>query len=64
MKLKTLVKLNEIREHPSKILIHDCYNNEVCYLSVSEYLAFKDKEITDWNITGNEEEGYTIEVWL
>ena len=68
MKLKTLVKLNEIREHPSKILIHDCYNNEVCYLNVSEYLAFKDKEIEDWNITGTgsktDNDDYEIEVWI
>ncbi len=64
MKLKTLVKLNEIREQPSKIIIHDCYNHEVCYLGISEYLAFKDKEITDWNITGNGTDGYEIEVWI
>ena len=64
MKLKTLVKLNEIREKPSKIMLHDCYNNEVYYLNVTEYLTYKESEITDWNITGNEEEGYTIEVWL
>lgn len=56
--------MNEVREHPSKIMLHDCNNNEVCYLNVTEYLAFKEHEITDWNITGNEEEGYTIEVWL
>ena len=53
MKLKTLVKLNEIREHPYQILIRDSYDNKVFYLGVSEYLAYKDKEITDWDFIGD-----------
>lgn len=68
MKLKILVKLNEIKEKPFKILIHNCCNNEVCYLGVSEYLAFKEKEVEDWHITGTgnktENDDYEIEVWI
>ncbi len=47
MKVKTLVKLNALREQPAKVYINDpnCKEYE---LTVNEYLAWNESEIWDW----------------
>ena len=47
MKLKTLVKLNEIKEEPAKMFIHT-ENDAEFEMGVMDYLAWKDFEIIDW----------------
>lgn len=56
MKVKTLVKLNALREQPAKVFINDP-NNKEYELTVDEYLAWKESEIGDWvYISGSFEE--------
>lgn len=47
MKVKTLVKLNALREQPAKVFINDP-NNKEYEMTVDEYLAWKESEIGDW----------------
>ena len=55
-KVKTLVKLNSIREQPAKIYINDPDGKEYV-MTVDEYLTWKESEIGDWvYISGNPEE--------
>jgi len=64
--LKTMAKLNEIREHPAKIYIQSTDTDKEFYLDVSEYLDWKDFEIIDWcYVNGEAEYGDdVIKVWL
>ena len=52
MKLKTLVKLNMIKEKRPNLILH-VYNNEYD-LTIYDYLFYKDTEVQDWvYITGD-----------
>lgn len=52
MKLKTLVKLNMIKEKRPNLILH-VYNNEYD-LTIYDFLFYKDTEVQDWvYITGD-----------
>ena len=52
MKLKTLVKLNMVKEKRPNLILH-VYNHEYD-LTVYDYIFYKDTEVQDWvYITGD-----------
>lgn len=52
MKLKTLVKLNMIKEKRPDLVIHT--DNHEYDLGIYDYLFYKDKEVLDWDyLTGD-----------
>jgi hypothetical protein len=67
MKLKTLVKLNALKQSPARIEIN--YTDETGHKrlidisSLDDYLRFKDFKIVDWNYYQSEEQDF-ISVYL
>ena len=67
LNLKTLVMLNEIRDTPAKIYLCDTNSGKEFEMTVSDYLAYKKNEITDWTyVNGDSEYGDddVIKVWV
>lgn len=67
MKLKTLVKLNSLKQSPARIEIN--YTDETGHKrlidisSLDDYLRFKGFRIVDWAYYQSEEQDF-ISVWL
>ena len=67
MKLKTLVKLNALKDNPARIEVN--YTDETGHKrlidisSLDDYLRFKDFRIVDWDYYQSEEQDF-ISVYL
>lgn len=67
MKLKTLVKLNALKDNPARIEVtfRNEYGQEklIDLERLQDYLLWRDREIMDWHYY-NEDEQDRISVWI
>lgn len=62
MKIKTLVKLNELKKKPAKIFIYTC-SKQKFELNTEKYMFCADNKILDWSYV-NTDKGDEIIIYL